>query len=506
MGIVLSEYGGTAMSNMLVQHRTRFPRLTSWVLAATLATLAVGCAKGADVTEILAEARTAAFQGNLEEAIAAYERVLEIEPENVSALLGLADIEIQQGNLDGARAHHEILGTLELIPSDQQRVDQSRNRLWQLIYDQSKGDGPANPADPEQYENAIINLYNADPSEERALEISQRFAFVARAALGAEDVTVPMSQNQALLDAATIEQIRAALAAYRRLITRDPRLMRVLLTDEEIRREAEAMEVILTERVFLSDFATLFETNTREQLIAVEGFVADTNKLRLLLEDQYDGPRLAEDELEQFKETQALLVVIQNLNSLALQVRGAEAEGIPNPPMRLFGEGQAQIAEFFAGYEIVSFEMTRRGQVTLEVLIPLDLLLKTAYRQEEYIEWWKAQHAQEGTGSGAPVVPEEGAPAAPEEGTGTAPEEAASPAGEEVTAPIEPEEVAAEPEEAAAEPVAVEPGDVAAEPAAVEPEEAAGEESTPAVDETAEPAEGTAPEPTSDGTEEPPPE
>ena len=222
------------MSSVLVQRRTHFPKLTTWVLAMTVAILAVGCDKGGDVTTILAEARTAAFQGKVDEAVASYERVLEIEPGNVSALLGLADIEIQEGDLAAAQIRFETLDTLELIPSDQQRVDQSRNRLWELIYEESKGDGPVNPSDPEQYENAIISLYNAEPSEARALEISQRFVYLARGALGAEDVTIPMIQNQTLLEAATIDQIRAALEAYQRLTSRDSRLLRVLLTDEEI--------------------------------------------------------------------------------------------------------------------------------------------------------------------------------------------------------------------------------------------------------------------------------
>ena len=454
------------MSSEFRGHRGWFPNVASLVIVASLASVPMGCDKSADVTEILAEARTAAFQGNTEQAIASYEQVLEIEPQNVSALLGIADIYIQEGSLNEARVPFEQLDTLELMPSDQQRVGQSRNRLWRLIYDDSKGEGPANPADAASYEDAIINLYNADPTEALALEISQRFVYEARRALGAADVTVPLSQNEGLLEAATADQLRAGLAGYQRLTQRDERLLRVLLTDEDIRREAEAMEVILTERVFFSDFTQLFEANTREQLVAVEGFLPETNMFRIFLGDQYDGPRLEGEELEQFKAAQALRIVLQQLNTLALQVRGESAAGIPNPPARLFGEGQAEIAAFFAGFEVVSFEIARRGEVTLEVLIPFDLLLKTAYRQEEYIAWWKEQHpegvtpptvqAREGTGEGTgdgvtapiPTVPQgegTGSSAAeteqgdPEEGTATEPSDTSSESPAEGTAEPQPE-------------------------------------------------------------------
>ena len=384
--------------------------LSSWalVLCAATALCLASCEKASGVADLIEEARVQQFQGRTDEAIALYEQVLEQEAENTDALLGLTNLHIGANDLEAARIRFETLEGLELTPRDAQLVEQTRLRLYGLIYEEAKGDGPYAPADGEQYETALIALYNAEPNEERALEIANRFAFLARQALGVHDPTQPTSQSREALAGATDTQLTAALSGYGRFTERDPRLRRVLNPPDAIEAEATAMVALIEEELFLREFARQFQATKREELIALEGFLPDTNMLRIFLQDQYQGPDLEGDSLEQFRDTQALRIVMDNLNGLAYQVRGAAMEGYPMPPAILYGENQAEVAGFFEGYQIANFEMTRRGQVTLEVLIPIDLLYKAAYRQEEFIAYVRNRRAQEGTGSAAE----------PEEGTG----------------------------------------------------------------------------------------
>jgi len=94
------------------------------------------------------------------------------------------------------------------------------------------------------------------------------------------------------------------------------------------------------------------------------------------------------------------MLVAQNMNDLGFRVRGDTVSDVQAPSARIYGQTPAEVAQFFAGFEVANFELTRRGQLTLEVLVPFDILLKTGYRQQEYIEWYRTRPS-EGTGSAA---------------------------------------------------------------------------------------------------------
>lgn len=367
---------------------------------AALIAVSSGCEKGANVADTLVEARTAAWQGETDQAIALYEQVLEMDSGNVPALLGLADIHIEAGDLDAAQGRFETLAGLELDTGDEQRVSQARLRLWQLVYEQTKGDGPTNPADPAQYEEALIALFNDDSTPELAQEVSERLVFLARQAIGAADPTAPQALDPSTIQGATLEQLNAGREAYRLMTERDPRLRRVLVLPEEIRNEAEGMIVLIGVRIFDIGFTELFNTSVREELVQLEGFLPDANRFRLFLQTEIEGEAPDGEAMDSFRNSQALMLVAQNMNDLGFRIRGDSVSDVQAPSARIYGQTPVEVAQFFAGFEVANFELTRRGQLTLEVLVPFHVLLKTAFRQQEYIDWYRTRPT-EGTGSAA---------------------------------------------------------------------------------------------------------
>lgn len=403
-------------------HRTR--RLRGWCasLALGAALLVAGCDSGGGSEGKLTEARTAWMRGDLDRAEALFLEVQEAEPDNVQALVGLADIYLDRNEIDKAAVQFARLEQVELSRRDETLVQQRRQRYLSVVLEQARGEGAANPADPEAYEEALIGLYNIDGDDELGAEIVLRLAYEARRALGAAEVTEPLSPDSDVIARATVEQLEAGRAAYERLAERDPRLTLVLNVPAEVRGEALGMVAALKEIIFERRFTARFESNVKAGLIEAERFVEESNVIRILFQDQYEGPRLTSDEEQAaFRDSIALPLIVGELGALTCEVQGGECLEIV--PRVAFGRNEAEIVEFFVGYEVVNFEMARDGAYTIEITVPYALLTKTAYRLGEYREWLSTR--PEGTGAGVAGGTGTGAPpggtgtgAPPREGTG----------------------------------------------------------------------------------------
>ena len=107
-------------------------------------------------------------------------------------------------------------------------AERARERYLELVYDQSKGGGPADPADAAAYEEALIGLFNLRANQIHAEELVDLFIRQARGALGVSDPSRSLAPNSAHVQDASLEQLESARLGYQRFTERDPRLTRVL--------------------------------------------------------------------------------------------------------------------------------------------------------------------------------------------------------------------------------------------------------------------------------------
>jgi len=408
--------------------------LVAGMLAATACDSGGGGSDG-EIQDLLTEARVAMFSDDFEGAAEIFNRVLEVDSENVTALVGLAGIHIENNDLPAAGSVFARLDEMELSTSDEVAVQQSRERYLRLVYDGARGDGPANPADAASYEEALIGLFNINPTDDLEREIANRFVYSARAALGVSDVTESLLQNSAIVREATVDQMRAAIEAYKRITERDPRVRRVVNFSEPDSQEAEAMVALLEFNVHAREFRTAFESTVQATLVEAGGFDAATNTFTIFLNDTFEGQiPAAGPERDALRDGIARQLAVTQLTSLYFQVRQIEQPAdLAAPPAAVFGRTDAERLEFFSALEVPTFEVARGGAVTIEVRVPFHLFHQTAFLLEQYLEY-RAARMSEGTGAAAPEGT--GAEATPEGTPGEEPAEA-TPEGEPSEAPSE---------------------------------------------------------------------
>lgn len=371
-----------------------------WIaVGLVVAAMAATCSRG-DTGNTLQEARIAYGRRDLPKAEQLFNQVLEEEPDNAFALIGLTEIYLDRGQLDRADETLDRLGTMELDVQGERLYNAALERYLGFVYDNSRGDGPLNPADPAAYEEALIGLFNlADDTEPYNDDLVQLFLYEARGALGMVDPTEPPGPAY-ILDA-SLEQLEAARDAYSRFVEHDDRLTRVLDVPDAIRTEATDMLTAIEFAVFRREFRERFNEQLRPALVEAERWLPDRDMIRIVAELNPTTPAPdADDEPEAraaWENDVELYVVVRDLTELAYQAKGLERGN----DMRQLGSSLEELQENYAGIERVSFEVNRDGVVTLEVLVPYHILLNTAYQLERYLAW-RAEHPREPEGTGQP--------------------------------------------------------------------------------------------------------
>jgi tetratricopeptide (TPR) repeat protein len=392
---------------------SRFGRVSRLAALLLVTATLVACDSG-DAGGKIEEARVVYAQGRLDEAEQLYEEALESEPDNAFALVGLANIHLDRTNLEAAARRFDRLDELELDRRSEQLVERARLRYNRLVYDRARGQGPASPADPGAYEESLIGLFNAEGNPRHASELVELFVLQARRSLGVTDPTEPVLPTSAYVQDAPLDVLRNAQAAYQRLTQRDPRLRRVLNPPDAIRQEAEAMGLALQLKIFEREVDERFNALLRGPLTQEGRFDAARNQFRIAFTspEPFLGERPAEGEaLDEFRQQLALTLVIEELTDHAYRIRGRERG--THRPLQL-GHTREEVEQAYAAIDVVSFDFSREGIVTMEVLAPYSLLPRTVYRLDQYVAWLATQPAQgPGTGTGMGTgVPEF------EEGTG----------------------------------------------------------------------------------------
>ncbi|MBN1944587.1 MAG: hypothetical protein JW797_02880 [Bradymonadales bacterium] len=370
----------------------------------------------------ITRARTAYAQNRLDEALQLFSAVLEEDGSNVEALVGVANIHVDRRELELAAQQLAVLDRLELDRREEVLVRQVRRRYLLLLFDRSRGAGPVAPTDPERYEEALIGLFNLEGTEQYRTELINWFAYNARKTLAVADVTAPLAPDSSYLDSARLDQLESALAGYQRLTERDPRVTRVLRLPGDLQVEAEVMVLALRYLIFERNFLARFQSTLMPGLMESGRFDPATGMIRIELVEQLEGEIPSQEEMDAFRAAVARDLVIDELTTLAYIARDLERGD--NPPL-VVGQSVTEVEEAYAGILIETFEIARNRQVTVHVLAPYPLLVQTASRLEQYLDWLArrgqeiptppgtAPGAEPGTGAGT------GQPAEPPEGTET---------------------------------------------------------------------------------------
>jgi len=378
----------------------------------TLAIFAMGltvwACQGTGFEDQLAEARVQLAQGNIDEAIRIYSQVLQEDPENVLALVGLTQIDIDREDLESAAERIELLESLELGAADEARVEGVREDYYVVIYEQTRGHGPFNPEDPEAFEVALITLFNIRGSSEYNADLAQLFTVQARRQLGMDD---PRERANAyaveLIRDASDEELREIAAAYSRIRRRefrqrDERLTRVLTVGETTMQEAEAVIREVEATLFEREFARLFQERVLPALMEGETplYDAETEMITIVvppMETEEGTVPEGDEELEAFKFDLALSVAVEGLTDLAFLLRGEErgtARALQLPASS-FEEAQ----RIYDGITMSDFDVDRQDTITFTLAVPKRLLMLTVRRLDEYLVW-RAQQELEGVGVG----------------------------------------------------------------------------------------------------------
>ena len=218
---------------------------------------------------MLVEANRLVAYGDNDGARQILENLYADHPNDEHVLIDLGAFYVDQGELDNARPIVESLRTLELGTNDSRRAEDVERDYLEAIYGLSRGDGPANPADPVAYEETLIARINLDEghNEDVLAEYIEFLVIGARRALDVPiDERIPVSEDEdGPIDRATPEQARAALEYFSLLQGRDERLEIELELPSEIRREIRQTFPTLELKVFLDSFDTAWRDQHRRR-------------------------------------------------------------------------------------------------------------------------------------------------------------------------------------------------------------------------------------------------
>ena len=226
--------------------------------AVVLLTLA-GCKPERTVREQLVEVNQLLVYNELDEARQLLETLYAEHPHDIDVMLDLARFYVDAAELERARTVIERIREMELGTNDARRAESLDRRYVEAVYTLARGEGPANPADNEAYEDALIGLINLDrgSEQERIDEYYQFLLTHARRALGADEETRLDSVDlQASVHQASAAQARVAMLLFERLRGNDPRLEVELTLPSTIRIEINDASAILRWTIFFDDFDT----------------------------------------------------------------------------------------------------------------------------------------------------------------------------------------------------------------------------------------------------------
>ena len=189
-------------------------------------------------------------------------------------------------NLTRAAEVFATLDTLELRGTDRGRVDTEKRRFFQRIYDDARGNAPANPANAADYERGIIGLINLERTGPLLDEYNEYLIMQARAALGASPELALDSRAASSVAAASAEQAAASIVFLDRLINGDERAQVRTPPEGSMALEANALRTALQLKLFEAEFDARWSTRFRDAFAQAGRYDAASNRFTI----RYSGP------------------------------------------------------------------------------------------------------------------------------------------------------------------------------------------------------------------------
>lgn len=364
-------------------------------LAAALGLAAVGgCVQEKSERVLLIEASTLAQSGQTEEARAIFDDLLADGARSSDVLIRYAGFLVDTGEFDAAWAVFEELEELELHGTDRSRLETERRRYFQRIYDDARGPGPAGPADRDAYERGLIGLINIDRAGPLLDEYEDYLIMQARAALGRSPEQPMELPPDAVVQAASGEQIETALVYLDRLIDGDPRCeVRTVLEGTRL-AEAETLRAALRVERFRVEFDRRWSTRFRDAFVADGRFDRERDVFRHAYVGPYREGFSAESGPDRLQHQARTWHAREVATDLAYELVGEERGDAPPLEYRV---------EDFASTEASAIGEDADGNFTFDLTIPYATVLRGGWLLRARLDAERAAaEAAEDEGSGAP--------------------------------------------------------------------------------------------------------
>ncbi len=367
------------------------------IAAAVTALLLSGCPEQKSERVLLVEAATLAQDGNLEQAGLIFEQVYQRNPQNPDVLLRYAEFAIGLGNMERANAFINTLDSLEVRGTDLGRLQNLKRHYFQRIYDESRGNAPAAPADVEAYEHGVIGLINLERAGPLLDEYNLYLLMQARALLGRSPEQPIAEELEEAVAAASPEQATAALVFLDRLVDGDERSDVVRPLEGSLNEEATGLQAALRVALFRHQFDQRWNTRYRDAFVRDDRFDAATQTFRT----SYEGP--AREDVDATATAERLAYIAQTWHArevatdLAYELSGESRDGAEPLPY--------DVADF-ASTEATEVRLAEDLTFRFRLAIPMDTVRHGAWLLHQRL------HAppEPGSGDAAPDADEAATP------------------------------------------------------------------------------------------------
>jgi len=386
-------------------------RILTFLLVASMLFMAA-CERQKTTRELLVEAQAAAMRGDHEAAESIFERLYASDGDDPFVLVGYIAYSIERENLERARALLDAFDGLDVEGAARQRANAERTKYWQAILREAGGDGaPANPTNPEAYEEAIIELVRIDRNTPHMGDWRTYLLAGARVALGGQanrPIQTMLPENHATR--ANAEQARTALTYLDRLLDGDPRMTVRPRLDADTRTEAQNVRTILRQKLFNHDFDAEFIRVHQPRLVSEERFDAEARMFLLTFTGPFLNGLTLESPADLAQQQAETFYAREFATDLAYELSGLVRGDAPPLSYNLTD---------FQGAVASELGITEDDQFTFQLRLPYDPVRKGAHQlhqralveQDAASEASAADAAEEAdTQDTEPSAPEEAPP------------------------------------------------------------------------------------------------